>query len=60
MTIFTFFDKLKETLKFWASGCHFKGHLPPHSTLKMLLQTAECARSKLEGGRGTAGPIFPP
>jgi hypothetical protein len=27
MNIFTFFDKLKETFKFWAIGCHFKGPL---------------------------------
>jgi hypothetical protein len=27
--IFTFFDKLKETFKFWASSYHVKGPLPP-------------------------------
>ncbi len=31
MNIFTFFDNLKETIKFWAIGCHVKGPLPPPS-----------------------------
>jgi hypothetical protein len=35
--IFTFFDKLKETFKFWASGCHVKGTLPPPCAHKILL-----------------------
>jgi hypothetical protein len=26
---FPFFDKWKETFRFWASGCHVKGPLPP-------------------------------
>jgi hypothetical protein len=35
--IFTLFDKLKETFKFWASSCHVKGPLPPPSAHKILL-----------------------
>ncbi len=32
-----FFYMLKETFKFWASGCHFKGPLPPPLAHKILL-----------------------
>jgi hypothetical protein len=30
--IFTLFDEIKETFKFWATGYHVKGPLPPPST----------------------------
>jgi hypothetical protein len=50
MNMFTFFDKLKETFKFKASGCHVKGPLPPPlRTHKILLRRAVCARSELGG-----------
>ncbi len=52
---------LKETFKFWASGCHVKGPLPPSPLAhKILLPRAACARSEPGGGGSdTAGPIFP-
>jgi hypothetical protein len=53
MNIFTFFDNLKETIKFWAIGCHVKGPLPPP------LRT-ECQVRTGGGGGDMAGPIFPP
>ncbi len=51
MNIFTIFYKLKETLKFWAIGCHVKGPLPPP------LHT-RCQVRMGGGGCDMAGPIF--
>ncbi len=53
MNIFTFFDNLKETFKFWAIGCHVKGHLPPPLCTERQVRTGG-------GGRDMAGTIFPP
>ncbi len=50
-----FFDNLKETFKFQATGCHVKGPLPPpppHRTERQVITGG--------GGRDMAGPIFPP
>ncbi len=52
MNIFTFFDKLKETLKFWDIGCHVKGPPPPPLCTRCQVRTG--------GGRDMAGPIFLP
>ncbi len=47
--IFSFFDILKRTFKFWASDCHVKGPLPPPPKHEVLLGRAACARSELGG-----------
>jgi hypothetical protein len=39
MNIFTFFDNLKETVKFWVIGCHVKGPLPPPLRTKHQVRT---------------------
>jgi hypothetical protein len=57
--IFTYFDKLKEIFKFWASGCYVKGPLPPPLHTQDFLNRAAWARSKL-GGCDMGGPFFPP
>jgi hypothetical protein len=55
--IFTFFDKLKETFKFWASGCHVKGPLhPPLRTQDTLRKS--CVHQVRTGGRGCYGRFY--
>jgi hypothetical protein len=57
--IFTFFDKLKEIFKFWASGCHVKSPLPPPTPHTRCCYGELCALGQL-GGRNMAGPIYLP
>ncbi len=52
--IFTFFDKLEETLKLKASGCHVKSSLPPpHPTPHSRLNYKELCTSGLNYSRGS-------
>jgi hypothetical protein len=50
--IFTIFDKLKETFKFWASGCRVKGPLPPPPPRTQDTVTKSCLRQVRTGGGG--------
>ncbi len=48
---------LKETFKFWASGCHVKRPLPPPPHTRYCYEGVRQVRT--EGGCDMAAPIFP-
>ncbi len=54
--IFTFFDKLKETLEFLAIGCHVKGPLPPPLRIQDI--TKSCMRQVRTEGAMTWQVLF--
>jgi hypothetical protein len=58
--MFTFFDKLKETFKFWACSCHVKGPLtPPLPTQDTVIKSLVC-QVRTGGGRDRQVLFFLP